>query len=303
MMVLNLTNCPAGLRGDLTKWLFEIAPGVFVGQVSARVRDELWVRVKEMCREGRAILVYSANKEQRLDFRVHGNEWEPIDFDGIKLMMRPSRYRMKEEQRTSFQNLGFSNAAKNRAAKRFAAERLRYPSSYIVFDLETTGLNAETDEILEIGAAKIMNSEMCESFHKMIRITKTIPSQITELTGITDQMVRNDGESLQNVMMNFWSFAEKLPLIAHNVDFDRRFLHQACAKCEIPLFTNRCIDTLTLAKRLIHGLPNYKLQTLSEHFGIKQDERHRSMSDCETVWILYKKLLNLMDEVPKNEDI
>ncbi|WP_010533328.1 type I-E CRISPR-associated endoribonuclease Cas2e [Brachybacterium squillarum] len=90
MMTLVLTACPAGLRGDLTKWLMEISPGVFVGRPSARVRDDLWARTVELCKDGRALLVYSADNEQGLVYRVHRHEWEPVDSDGVTLMLRPS---------------------------------------------------------------------------------------------------------------------------------------------------------------------------------------------------------------------
>lgn len=89
MMTIVLTAVPPGLRGDLTKWLVEISSGVFVGSVSARVRDQLWARVVSDIRRGRAVLVYPASNEQGLTFRVHHSEWEPVDFDGLTLMRRP----------------------------------------------------------------------------------------------------------------------------------------------------------------------------------------------------------------------
>ncbi|MFD0994480.1 type I-E CRISPR-associated endoribonuclease Cas2e [Pseudoclavibacter chungangensis] len=85
-----LAACPAGLRGQLTRWLMEIAPGVFVGRVSRRVRELLWARVVELSRDGRAIMVFSARNEQRLDFLVHRSEWVPVERDGLQLILRPS---------------------------------------------------------------------------------------------------------------------------------------------------------------------------------------------------------------------
>ncbi len=90
MMVLDVTAVPAGLRGDLTKWLIEIAPGVFVGNPSARVRDLLWERTVALCKDGRALLIFSSNNEQGMEFRTHRHSWVPTDFDGLTLMMRPS---------------------------------------------------------------------------------------------------------------------------------------------------------------------------------------------------------------------
>jgi CRISPR-associated protein Cas2 len=88
--VLVLSACPAGLRGHLTRWLLEISPGVFVGMVTARVRELMWERVVELSKDGRAIMVHSARNEQRLDFRVHRHNWQPVDVDGLHLMRRPS---------------------------------------------------------------------------------------------------------------------------------------------------------------------------------------------------------------------
>lgn len=87
-MTLVLAACPVGLRGDLTKWLVEISPGVFVGSPSARVRELLWERTTELCRDGRAVLVYSSPNEQGLEYRTHNHNWSATDFDGITLMRR-----------------------------------------------------------------------------------------------------------------------------------------------------------------------------------------------------------------------
>ena len=115
MIVIVLDDCPNALKGDLTKWLLEITPGVYVGQVSSRVRDNLWNRICELAKNGKATMVCSARNEQHLDFRVHGNTWEPIDFEGIKLVLRPSPARVKKLGRM---RLGYSNASKYRKAKR-----------------------------------------------------------------------------------------------------------------------------------------------------------------------------------------
>lgn len=112
MMVLVLTACPAGLRGDLTRWLMEISPGVFVGRPSARIRDLLWIRTIELCKDGKAILVYSADTEQGLDFRVHHHDWETVDRDGLTLMLRPS------EPPTDQRRTGWSAARTMRRARR-----------------------------------------------------------------------------------------------------------------------------------------------------------------------------------------
>ena len=111
MVVLILTACPAGLRGHVTRWLLELSPGVFVGKVSTRVRDELWQRVVESVKDGRALMVFSKRSEQGLGFRVHRHDWEPCDFDGLTLIRR------REEAATSLPT-GWSRASKLRLAAR-----------------------------------------------------------------------------------------------------------------------------------------------------------------------------------------
>lgn len=90
MVVVVLTSCPPKLRGHLTRWLLEVSAGVYVGHVPARVRDLLWSQIIEYVREGKAIMIHSASGEQRLAFKTHRHEWEPVDFDGVMLMRRPT---------------------------------------------------------------------------------------------------------------------------------------------------------------------------------------------------------------------
>lgn len=90
MIVITMSNCPPSLRGDLTRWFFEISTNVFVGRVSARVRDEVWDRIVGNIRDGRVVMIYGVDNEQRFEFRTHNSDWEPVDLDGLKLMLKPS---------------------------------------------------------------------------------------------------------------------------------------------------------------------------------------------------------------------
>ena len=110
MIVVVLTVVPERLRGDLTRWLLEISPGVYVGVASARVRERLWGRITELSATGRAIMVYSARNEQRLKFKVLRHHWEPVDLDGITLMRRPAAH----GERSTEAPRGWSSASKRR---------------------------------------------------------------------------------------------------------------------------------------------------------------------------------------------
>lgn len=111
MTVIVLTNCPAGLRGFLTRWLLEISPGVFIGGPSARIRDVLWSEVKAYTGEGRALLAYDTDNEQGFTFRTHEHKWHPVDHEGLTLIRRP-----KDTQTfsTPAKPQGWSKASKRR---------------------------------------------------------------------------------------------------------------------------------------------------------------------------------------------
>ena len=114
MTVIVVAACPVGLRGHLTRWLLEISAGVFVGRVSARVRDLLWVCTIDMVKSGRAIMVYTANNEQGLAFKVHRHEWILIDIDGVTLMLRPAKDTTPRADTDNERTHGWSAASRRR---------------------------------------------------------------------------------------------------------------------------------------------------------------------------------------------
>lgn len=90
-MVLILTACPPGLRGYITRWLLEASPGVFVGRLSARVRENLWDLVVAERKQGKALLIYSTNNEQGYAVRSAGHKWNPVELEGMTLLQHPER--------------------------------------------------------------------------------------------------------------------------------------------------------------------------------------------------------------------
>ncbi|MFD2079670.1 CRISPR-associated protein Cas2 [Actinopolymorpha cephalotaxi] len=126
MTVIVLTACPAGLRGHLTRWLLEISAGVFVGNVTSRVRDLMWARVIELSGQGRALMVYSTDGEQRLQFKVHEHHWKPVDYDGVMLIRRPPSHDLASP---SSGRTGWSKAVKRKRFGKQAARRTSTPPS------------------------------------------------------------------------------------------------------------------------------------------------------------------------------
>lgn len=115
MTVIVLTRCPVGLRGFLTRWLMEIAPGVFIGGPSARIREALWREVRQCADTGRALLAYTTNNEQGFVFETHDHKWHPVDHEGLVLIRRP-----KEKPAVSASPVpsGWSKAGRRRRYRR-----------------------------------------------------------------------------------------------------------------------------------------------------------------------------------------
>ncbi|MBN1891894.1 MAG: type I-E CRISPR-associated endoribonuclease Cas2 [Clostridiales bacterium] len=296
MIVIVLSDCPPAIRGDLTKWFQEINTGVYVGQVNARVRERVWKRIRESAINGRATIAYSAQNEQGMNFHVHNTSWEPIDFDGLKLMLRPSQTRI---QRTDNLSQGYSNAAKRRRSKTFAKcnrEQSDSPKTYVVLDLETTGVSSARDEIIEIGAVLVSGNRVVDQYHAYVRTQVKIPRHIRELTGITDLTLEKEGKELSESLPELLKFIGDRPMLMHKADFDTGFLRVACEHINMPMFPNECIDTLQLARRIIKDVKNYKLETLLEYFGIDVDNMHRAIADCMATKRLYDKLIEKCED-------
>lgn len=294
MIIVVLTDCPPKLRGDLSKWLFEINTGVYVGRVNARVREVLWNRICENLKHGQATMVYPAQCEQKMEFRVHNTSWEIADFDGLKLMRRPSPTKTGENRNSGNTELrdGFSRAAslqkmrRIQASKRSAAEA----DSYVVIDIETTGLSVNSDEIVEIAAVKVENGVIVGEMSELIRTAAPLAEKTAMLTGITAKMLLDNGIPIKDALNKFIEFIGKAVIVCHNAQFDIPFIHAACRKNGIEPPRNKCIDTLAIAKRKVRGIPDYKLGTLAEHFRIDHKEAHRALQDCRTTCWIYLKL-------------
>lgn len=292
--MLTMTDCPPRLRGDLSKWLCEIQTGVYVGQLTGRVRDAVWKRVCENLSSGRATMVYSSNGEQHMKFVVHNTTWEPVDFDGITLMRRPLSGKAPSEASDENKNLqpGFSKAALMQKVKRIEAAKGKSQNTcdYIVIDIETTGLDPEKDEILEIAAIKYSENEEKEAFCRVIKVQNALKKEIVELTGITDSFVSENGTDIEAALRDFWDFAGRARLVGYNISFDMSFLRNASIEHNVKMQANKCVDILAQARKKISGAKNYKLSTVAQWLGIDMEQKHRAESDCRLAFEIYRKL-------------
>lgn len=291
MVVITLEKCPISLRGDLTKWLQEISLGVYVGQVSARVRDRLWERICEESKSGRATMVFSTRNEQRFDFRVHNTIWRPVDFDGLKLMMRPSITEARKYRKGA---AGSSDVSRRLRMNRSAKGRSKgEPAAYVVVDVETTGLDPKDDQIIEIAGLKIVDGDEVGSFQRLVIPDKELSCEIERLTGLTDARLRKEGEELSAVLKGFLDFTGLMPVMAHNASFDCEFIQVACEECDLDDFDNECIDTLDLARKKLPRAPGYRLTELAAKFAIDDGGAHRALTDCRITRQLFLKLIEM----------
>lgn len=293
-----LSDCPQKLRGDMTKWFIEINTGVYVGNVNARVRDALWDRIVENLGHGHATMIFTAAGEQHLDFRVHNAYWEPVDYDGIKLMRRP-------EHIPSAANKVLSNAKKQMigAKKKSAAKKAVYqPSDYAVLDLETTGLDEKKDSIVEIGVVVVIQDIPVEKKQILIRAEKPLPKEIIRLTGITDSLLAGNGMALDDALTELLALIEDLPIVSHNAEFEHKFLDEALQKAGQDVIENRFIDTLTMSMRLLPEVKDHKLSTLAEYFNIAHPIKHRALPDSEATYAVYRELNELASQQSQNHE-
>ena len=152
-------------------------------------------------------MVYPTNNEQGFDFRVCGATWEPIDYDGLKLMLRPHPGSVHVD--VNKLKPGDSKAEKRLAAKRFAKSNkvsAMLPETYLVVDVETTGLSVDIDEIIEIGCAKVVNMEIADNYQAIVRTSKTVSPQIEALTGISNELISKEGKELNEIIREFSEF-------------------------------------------------------------------------------------------------
>jgi len=151
--------------------------------------------------------------------------------------------------------------------------------SFVAFDLETTGLTAGADKIVEISGIKFQNQVTYSTFETLVDPEVPISAEITRINGITNEMVLNK-PTIENVLPHFLDFIKGCVIMAHNAAFDLGFLNAALKNQNLPVINQPLIDTLILARRTIPNQPNYKLQSLAAFLKIDPGNAHRAKDDA-----------------------
>ena len=169
-----------------------------------------------------------------------------------------------------------------------------FSDEIVCFDIETTGLKVTQEAITEIGAVRLRNGEIVETFQTFVDPERRLTPEIIGLTGITDEMLRG-APKLKDALTAFLAFAGNAPLAAHNAEFDISFIRAGCRKCGIP-FEPTYIDTLILAQNLLPGLGKYKLDIVAEHLQLPQFNHHRASDDAVPVAQMLTKFFPMLEE-------
>jgi DNA polymerase-3 subunit alpha (Gram-positive type) len=164
--------------------------------------------------------------------------------------------------------------------------------TYVVFDIETTGMSSVNDQIIEIGALKLVNGEIVDTFSEFINPQLPIPFRIEQLTGITDDMVIN-APTIEVILPKFLDFIKDSVVVAHNAVFDTGFIAQK-AKALGYSFDNTVVDTLELARVLVNGISKFTLDSLAKHLGVSLENHHRAIDDATCTAYIFLKLCDML---------
>lgn len=167
--------------------------------------------------------------------------------------------------------------------------------TYVVFDIETTGLSKEKEMITEIGAVKVADGKIIDRFSTFVNPQRPISAEITKLTGITDDMVK-DAPTIENVLPEFLKFCEDTVLVAHNASFDTGFIRIAAERAGLGELHHTIVDTLELARALLPELNKHKLDIVCEYLGVTLNGHHRAVNDAEATAEVFIKFLDMLAE-------
>lgn len=175
-----------------------------------------------------------------------------------------------------------------------------YSADYVLYDLETTGLNNAKDDVVEISAVKVRNGVIVEEFSRLINPGRHIPDEASTVNNITDEMVR-DCPGIDEVLPEFLDFIGDDMLVGHNIrSFDMGFMYRYCNLFWGQELTNDYLDTLMFAKECFPKWKHRTLADLSEYYGIDTTGAHRALADCRMNQQVYENMHYDMNVEPQN---
>ncbi|MEG1993091.1 MAG: exonuclease domain-containing protein, partial [Acetivibrio sp.] len=166
---------------------------------------------------------------------------------------------------------------------------LDFPENYTIIDLETSGLDFDTNYIIEVAALKIRNGKEIARFETLVHPPLIVEEMIESLTGITNQMLRT-APVFSTIAESLWVFLENEVLVGHHVDFDITFLYDGFAASGYPAFSNFFVDTLPISQKLFPELIHHRLSDMAAYYQIDTANAHRAMADCYMNFHVFEKM-------------
>lgn len=255
---------------EIDRWLQAPLAGALGGSTLSQVLERHGSEIWSFAAKDRAVLRLPLPSPQRPQFRVRRSGFTA----------RPEFY-------------DFDLMARGRPAP--GGDRPLAELDFTVFDTETTGLRPETDEIVAIGAVRIVNRRILtgETFERIVHPGRPIPPESTRFHGITDAMVEGK-PPIAVVLPQFHAFAKGATLVAHNASFDMSFVAKNEAAAGVR-FANPVLCTLTLAAALLEDMPEHSLDAVAQRFGIAIERRHTALSDAMATAVLFLHLLDVLE--------
>tara|TARA_R110001592_G_scaffold248105_2_gene510232 strand:+ start:356 stop:964 length:609 start_codon:yes stop_codon:yes gene_type:complete len=174
-----------------------------------------------------------------------------------------------------------------RSSKKQKVSLKHLPEQFVVFDLETTGLSPEKNEIIEFGAIRVhRDSVNHDTFQQLVKPSRKVPKKITELTGINQAMLDEEGVPIEDALRDFVAFIGDSHLVSFNSSFDMSFLQNAAAKHSITV-SNPVSCALKMARRAWPGRKSYRLADLAKDGNLSSAGTHRALGDCQRTLIVY----------------
>lgn len=166
---------------------------------------------------------------------------------------------------------------------------LIFPQDYTVIDIETTGLDPQWNEIIELSGLRVRGGEVQASFSSFVKPENEISDFITQLTGITNDDVA-DAPVIGDVLPSFLDFIGSDVIVGHNVHFDVNFIYDAAANCCDRTVSNDIVDTMRIARHVLPKLQHHRLADVAAALGVDQAGAHRALVDCQTTHAVLQAL-------------
>lgn len=283
MTVITMQSSVLSLRGDLTKWMQEIATGVFIGNFNSKIREQLWERVKQNIGRGQATLSYYSRDELGYTFKTYQTERSVVDYDGIQLVKFPSS---SVEKGNLLQ--GFSNASKFQKIKKFSGTATKKDTlsvNYVILYIDSEKLNDTESNSIEIACIKVCKNKITKCCYS-VQKTNIILERISEDLGPVEIISKNDDILISDSLENLLSFIENFPIIGYFIDRDITFLNNVLQKEGKAPLINKRYDLLKFVKKQNMFLDNYQLETVLATYGVGEKLSNTTLDNVELIYQL-----------------